>query len=289
MKQKISLNGVIDMHVHTAPDVCQRTYNDLKLTAAAAHAGARAIVIKGHHCSTVARAALCNAYNRMAFDSNAFVMYGGLALNYEAGGLNPKAVQTALEMGAKVIWLPTVDAENDCRKHGRTGGIRMTDHRGVLLPELRRIFMLIKDYDAVLATGHISSEEIRCVVDSARNIGVQKIVITHPEYWVVDMNLEMQKELIVDYNVVLERCFMQPLKSGRWVSNAERNLEAIRKLGAESTILSTDCGNPAMPPWEESMRQYLQFMADHNVSLEELRSMTKTTPTQLLGLTDILE
>ena len=289
MKQKISLNGVIDMHVHTAPDVCQRTYNDLELTAAAVRAGARAIVIKGHHCSTMARAALCNAYNRAAFDSNAFVMYGGLTLNYEAGGLNPKAVQTALEMGAKVIWLPTVDAENDCRKHGRAGGIRMTDGRGVLLPGLRRIFMLIKDYDAVLATGHVSPEEIRCVVDSARNIGVQKIVITHPEYWVVDMSLEMQKELISDYNVVLERCFMQPLKSGQWVSNAERNLEAIWKLGAESTVLSTDCGNPAMPPWEESMRQYLQFMADHNVSPEELRSMTKTTPARLLGLTDILE
>ena len=114
MKQAISLNGVIDMHVHTAPDICQRTYNDLELTAAAVHAGARAIVIKGHHCSTVARAALCNAYNRTAFDSNSFVMYGGLVLNYETGGLNPKAVQTALEMGAKIIWLPTVDAENDC-------------------------------------------------------------------------------------------------------------------------------------------------------------------------------
>ena len=289
MKQKISLNGVFDMHVHTAPDVCQRAYNDLELTSAAVRAGARAIVIKGHHCSTVARTVLCNSYNRMTFDSNAFVMYGGLALNYEAGGLNPKAVQTALEMGAKVIWLPTVDAENDCRKHGRYGGIRMTDGRGVPLPELRRIFMLIKDYDVVLATGHISPEEIRCVVDSARNIGVQKIVITHPEYWVVDMSLEMQKELISDYNVVLERCFMQPLKSGQWVSNAERNLEAIRKLGAESTILSTDCGNPATPPWEKSMRQYLQFMANHNVGPEELRSMTKTTPARLLGLMDILE
>ena len=66
MKQMISLNGIIDMHVHTAPDICQRTYNDLDLTAAAIHAGARAIVIKGHHCSTVARAALCNAYNRTA-------------------------------------------------------------------------------------------------------------------------------------------------------------------------------------------------------------------------------
>ena len=53
MKQKISLNGVIDMHVHAAPDICQRTYNDLELTAASIRAGARAIVIKGHHCSTV--------------------------------------------------------------------------------------------------------------------------------------------------------------------------------------------------------------------------------------------
>lgn len=289
MKQTISLNGVIDMHVHTAPDVCQRTYHDLELTSAAVHAGARAIVIKGHHCSTVARAVLCNAYNRMTFDSNSFVMYGGLVLNYEVGGLNPQAVQTALEMGAKVIWLPTVDAENDYRKHGRSGGIRMTNDRGVPFPELRRIFSLIKEYDAVLATGHISSEEIRCVVDSARNIGVQKIVITHPEYWVVDLSLEDQKDLISDYHVILERCFMQPLQNGRWVSNAERNLVAIRKLGAESTILSTDCGNPATPPWEKSMRQYLQFMVDHDINSEELRSMTKTTPARLLGLADTLE
>ena len=289
MKQIISLNGIIDMHVHTAPDVCQRTYNDLELTAAAVRAGSRAIVIKGHHCSTVARASLCNTYNRMTFDSNSFVMYGGLVLNYDTGGLNPKAVQTALEMGAKVIWLPTVDAENDCRKHERSGGIRMTDNHGVPIQELRRVFTLIKEYDAVLATGHISPEETRCVVDSARNIGVQKIVITHPEYWVVDMSLETQKELISDYDVILERCFMQPLKNGKWVSNAERNLEAIRKLGAESTILSTDCGNPATPPWEESMRQYLQFMTDRNVSPEELRIMTQVIPAHLLGLADTLE
>ena len=165
----------------------------------------------------------------------------------------------------------------------------MTDSRGVPVPELRRIFLLIREYDAVLATGHISPEEIRCVVDSARNIGVQKIVITHPEYWVVDMSVEAQKELVSDYNVILERCFMQPLKSGQWISNAERNLEAIEKLGAESTILSTDCGNPATPPWEESMRRYLQVMVDRNVSPEELRSMTKATPARLLGLVDTPE
>ena len=285
MKETISLSGVIDMHVHTAPDICKRTYNDLELTAAAVRSGARAIVIKGHRCSTVARASLCNAYNRTAFGSNAFVMYGGLVLNYEAGGLNPEAVQTALEMGAKIIWLPTLDAENDRRKHGKSGGIRMTDEHGAAVLELRRIFTLIREYDAVLATGHISPDEIRCVVDSARSSGVQKIVITHPEYWVVDMSIELQKELVSEYNVILERCFMQPLKNGQWVSNAERNLEAIRAIGAESTILSTDCGNPATPPWEKSISQYLQFMADHEVGSKDLQLMTRNTQSRLLGLT----
>ena len=55
-EQKNILDGVIDLHVHTAPDVIHRTYNDLELTDAAVRAGARAIVIKGHHCGTVARA-----------------------------------------------------------------------------------------------------------------------------------------------------------------------------------------------------------------------------------------
>lgn len=194
-EQKNILDGVIDLHVHTAPDVIRRACNDLELTDAAVHAGARSIVIKGHHCGTVARAALCNAYNRAVHGDNSFYMYGGLVLNREAGGLNEQAVQTALRMGAKIIWLPTVDAENEYRKRGKTGGIRMTDSRGNLLPELLSIFSLIKAYDAVLVTGHISPEEIHCVVDGARIAGVRKIVITHPEYWVVDLSVSKQKAL----------------------------------------------------------------------------------------------
>ena len=90
-EQKNILDGVIDLHVHTAPDVIHRTYNDLELTDAAVRAGARAIAIKGHHCGTVARASLCNAYNRAVHGDNSFYMYGGLVLNREAGGLNEQA------------------------------------------------------------------------------------------------------------------------------------------------------------------------------------------------------
>ena len=43
---EISLKGVIDMHVHTNPDLRKRAYDDFELMEAAIRVGARAIVIK---------------------------------------------------------------------------------------------------------------------------------------------------------------------------------------------------------------------------------------------------
>lgn len=82
-EQKNILDGVIDLHVHTAPDVIRRTCNDLELTDAAVRAGARAIVIKGHHCGTVARVAV----QRIQPDGSRrqFVLYVRRA-GFEPGG-----------------------------------------------------------------------------------------------------------------------------------------------------------------------------------------------------------
>ena len=95
---------------------------------------------------------------------------------------------------------------------------------------------------------------------------------------------EQQEELVHDYDVMLERCYRQPLRDGSWVSNAERNLEAMRALGFENTILSTDCGNPANPPREQAMGEYFQFMIDHGVPSKSLREMPQTLPARLLDL-----
>lgn len=284
MNKPITLDSVIDMHVHTAPDICARTYNDLELTLSAVRSNARAIVIKGHHSSTVARASICNAYNKSMHGCNSFTMFGGLVLNYEAGGFNPRAVQTALEMGAKIIWLPTVDAQNEYQKRGKAGGLCVFDEKSAIKSELREIFSLIKNYNVVLATGHISPKESLLVAEEAREIGVEKIVITHPEYWIVDMSIETQRKLVSDFDVVLERCFMQPLKTGKWIDNSERNLEAIKELGTSNTILSTDCGNPATPPWEKAMLQYLTFMSKNDICEEDINKMTRELPSHLLGL-----
>ena len=61
--QKVSMQGVVDMHVHTNPDLRLRAYDDFQLCDAAVRVGARAIVIKTHLGNTTARAVMANRYN----------------------------------------------------------------------------------------------------------------------------------------------------------------------------------------------------------------------------------
>ena len=88
------MKGVIDMHVHTNPDLRLRAYDDLELTDAAVKVGARAIVIKTHQGTTMDRAYLCNRYNKIVHGDKDFTMFGSITLNHPVGGLNPVAVES---------------------------------------------------------------------------------------------------------------------------------------------------------------------------------------------------
>ena len=90
---KISLKGVIDMHVHSNPDLRKRAYDDIELMEAGIRVGARAIVIKTHQGTTMDRAYLCNRHNEIVHGgSNSFTMFGSITLNRVVGGINPTAV-----------------------------------------------------------------------------------------------------------------------------------------------------------------------------------------------------
>ena len=113
---KVSLKGVCDMHVHTNPDLRLRAYNDFELAEAAVRVGARAIVIKSHQGFTANRAFLTNEYVKKVHGETNFTMFGSVTLNKVVGGINPSAVETALKLGAKVVWLPTQSAKNHLHK-----------------------------------------------------------------------------------------------------------------------------------------------------------------------------
>lgn len=103
-------------------------------------------------------------------------MYGGITLNRQMGGINPYAVESGLKLGGKVVWLPTQSARNHLEKMNQPLN-RCVDviRDGKPVPELYDVFRLVKDFDVVLATSHISPEESFRVIEAARDEELKKL------------------------------------------------------------------------------------------------------------------
>ena len=170
------LEGAVDLHVHSAPDVDRRRFDDLELARAARDAGMGAVLIKSHQNSTVERAYLVSR------SVPGIRVFGGLVLNETVGGLNPAAVELALKLGAKQIWMPTRSARNHRMHHGEAGGIGILDSQGVLLPEVEQIVLAVSNAGCILGTGHLSPEETAVLIAASQRLGAPKILVTHPEW-----------------------------------------------------------------------------------------------------------
>ena len=278
-----AMQGIIDMHIHAAPDVRARKLDDLELMEASVQRGVRAIVLKSHNVPTADRAYLVNRVAAEKYPDVKFTAFGGLCLNRPVGGLNPDAAETSLKLGAKVIWLPTNTAENHYRKNGKdpsTGVVVTRDGKAV--DELQDIFALVKQYNAVLATGHIDAEECFPVVEAARAAGVEKIVITHPEFWVVGMTPEQQADIVRKYDVLLESVYAQPV-NGSYKINIPDNIAAMKAIGPEHFVISTDSGQTVNPYWYESYTTYFKAVSEVFTS-EQVRKMTHDNPAWLLDI-----
>ncbi len=214
------LTGIIDLHVHTAPDVRARRLNDIELAQAARQAGARAVVLKSHVVPTVGRAAIA------AQVVPGIRVFGGITLNPQVGGLNA-AVETALAMGAKAVWLSTAYVVNERRRLGKSDEVAVVEG-GKVVPELTTILGLVDRHGAILGTGHLAPAETRVVVEAARESGVAKIVVTHPEWLTVDMPLDEQKALS-RCGVYFERCYARNAGDETFEVNFARNVGRSRR------------------------------------------------------------
>ena len=271
------LRGVIDIHIHTTPDVRQRRLSDLELAAEACRVGARAIVIKSHVVPTMDRAWIAGQA------TPGVQVFGGITLNPHIGGLNPLAVETAAQMGAKFVWLPTAWSANERKRKGTGDGVE-TVADGTVLPALVDILRLIAKNGLVLGTGHLTPSECLVVVEEARKQGVEKIVVNHPEWTTVDMSIDEQKSL-AQFDVLFERCYARSV-DGRYETNFRRNLAAMEALGFASTIVATDGGQVENPVWSEALSEYIEFLLQAGVPQIDVDKMTKHNPARILGLVD---
>lgn len=291
MEDLISLEGAYDLHVHTHPCLFPRLTDDEGAVRAAAQAGLAGILLKCHHESTVSRArALQAQYPDLQ-------VYGGIVLNGFVGGINPEAVEAALRMGARQVWMPTTDAKNHAVVHGSRGKYDVQDGRkdaeadlegitiygadGTLSEATREVLKLVAEHDAILGTCHLSPEEIFDLVREARALGVRKILITHPFFKVPSLDLPALQEL-TNMGAIAEfgYCTVSPM----WhYATVQTVAETIRTLGARHCIIMSDGGQRHNPMPAEGLRIFAQCLYECGIGRDELDILMRENPAVLVS------
>ena len=290
-----AIQGAYDLQVHVAPDVIERRIDDIGLAQEFLARGLKGFVLKSHYVSTAERAkVVCRAVPGIE-------AYGAITLNHSIGGLNPVAVEIAGRSGAKIVWMPTVDAANETA--GRVDGpntklpfwakiqrelaatgiapppLTVLDEKGNVNQATRRCLELIAHHNMVLATGHLGRHEIFPLVRTAQEMKLRRVVVTHAEFPSQNLSGAEQLEL-ADMGAFIEHCFTT-MHTGKapW----ELALESIRRVGPARCLLSTDLGQTINPPVSDGFAMFAQTLLDAAFSVEEIRRMAVVNPSALIG------
>jgi hypothetical protein len=270
-----TLTGAIDMHAHSDPDGVPRSIDAIDLAKLAKSRGMRALVFKNHYHPTAALASLVRK------EVPGIEVFGGISLDLTVGGVNPAAVEwmTKVKGGyGKVVWLPTFDSEHQVTSSGQKRPFARVVKDGQVVPEVSQVIALAARHNLVLETGHSSPAEALIIIREARRQGVQNILVTHAMSPEVKMSVPEMKEA-AQMGAYLEFTWVKPDSEA-----AKAYVPAIREVGPEFCVLSSDLGQPANPLHPDGLLQMYQFLHDHGFSVAEIDRMAKTNPAKLLGL-----
>jgi hypothetical protein len=291
------VRGGFDPHVHVAPDFAERRISDLELAHRCLELGVAGFGLKSHYAPTTERAAVVTAA------VPGVTALGTITLNHSVGGLNATAVEVAARQGARIVWLPTVSSENEYGEveHAdpdgkvpvwvrfeldlRAAGVKpqpvpVVDAEGAPLPALLDVLAVIARHDVVLATGHLSRDEIFTVVDAAVAAGVDTIVVTHPEFPSQSISPADQQRL-AERGALMERA-MTTAYTGKCTWDAI--FEATRAVGAEHTVWGSDLGQVFNPPVEDGLAIMADLFLEAGFSEEEVRIMAVENTRRVAGV-----
>ena len=292
------VRGGFDPHVHVGPDFAPRRITDLELADRFAALGLAGFGLKSHYTATHERAAVVNAAQ------SGVRALGTITLNHSIGGLNATAVEVAARQGARIAWLPTVSSPGEFNQAEaadpggkvpvwvrfelelraspgvRPRAVPVLDDAGHPLPALQEVLEVVAHHDLVLATGHLSRNEIFAVVDAAVAARVGTVVVTHPEFPSQRVSAEDQRAL-ADRGALMERVFTTPY-TGKctW----EQVFAATRAVGAERTVWGSDLGQVFNPPVQDGLALMADQFLAAGFSEREVRAMAVDNTRRLAGV-----
>lgn len=274
------IDNAYEMHVHGGPSFIDRKYDWIELADTYREADFGGIVMKNQFGSTYIAAGLARA---RVPDLD---IHSALTLNSFVGGINPTAVELAVEMSASVIWLPTLSADH-FQSSGLVGDFPFSNQSlsvlddGELIPEMHEILGILDDAEPapLLGNGHLSPEETFAIVDAIEDNGFDvTLSITHADFSFMDLTLEQQVTL-ADRGAIIEKCYLPVVYDDLTISEMA---ESVVEIGADRCVLSTDHGQADNPSPEIAYRTFLEKLATEGISDDELAVMAAETPKKVL-------
>jgi hypothetical protein len=289
------LEGAVDLHVHPAPSPLPRRMDGAEAARLAGESGFSAVVVKSHHHSTVMDVL---ALKQAGVDHGSAELFGGIALNGPVGGINPKAVDLALKMGGRIVWFPTIGSAQHIRHHAEHPNLKfpklavhlepevpieVLDGNGGVTEDVYAILESIKAHDAILASGHMAPHQITAVFQAAREVGVQRMLVNHPNFVIEASHEDARRWVELGAYVEHSLCMYDEESSfHNW--DLDTMVAWIEAVGPERSTLGSDLGQMNNPLPTDSFRKIVGRLLERGTSEDTVRRMVATNPAELLGV-----
>jgi hypothetical protein len=285
--------GAIDPHVHSGPSIAPRALDHVELLRQASAAGFAAVVTKDHDYSS----AMTTALIRKNFPELKTKIYASIVLNNVIGGFNPYAVEHTAAMGGRIVWLPTLAAENHLRwqaqaKHIHPAstdkirpatGIPVLDAGKRVRDDVKEVLDVVARNDMVLASGHLHISETWIVFEEARRRGVKRLVLTHPEE-IVDASMNDVKG-IAAMGAFVEHSLCMFIEGSKFkIATSEDLRRLIEAAGVDQTFVCSDLGQTGNMSPLEGFRAGIRLCIDLGYDDEQIRKMVSLNAARALGI-----
>lgn len=287
------LVGAIDLHCHSGPAAMPRVLDHHEAMMECAAAGFRALVYKDHYYLGTPHAILLEKL----FPEAGVRLFSGIALNNSVGGINPHAVDHAVKIGAKVVWMPTLSAENHiAQAAGQAKTFPKTaqkmldpipltalDSNGKVSDATKQVLDLIAQADVILAGGHLPASELHLVFEEARRRGVKKMIVNHPTYIVGCSDDDIRGLVASGAYMEHSICMFVEGRSKKWDGGELKRLITI--AGVDRTLVCSDLGLVGSPRPVDGFRDIVEMLLELQMTEADIRTLVGGNAAKLLNLT----
>jgi hypothetical protein len=286
------LVGAIDLHCHSGPAAMPRILDHHEALMDCANAKFSALVYKDHFYLGTSHAMILEKL----FPETNVKLFSGIALNNASGGINPHAVNHAVNIGAKIVWLPTLSAANHIEKLATEGKtfpktakkmldpipLSALDVNGKLTDDVKQVLDLIAEGDIILAGGHLPASELHLVFAEAKARGVKKMLVNHPTYIVGCSDEDIRQ--MVRLGVYMEHSICMFVEGKALKYGPDKLAHLIEVAGVDHTVLCSDLGLTGSPRPVEGYRAIVQQLLDLQFAEADIRKMISQNAAGLLNL-----